>query len=50
MNYPQSAENRKGVNLRLTLLEDKTETIIQKHIAIKFVVLARRKIILNNAR
>ena len=30
MNYPQSAQNRKGVNLRLTLLEDKIETIIQK--------------------
>ena len=26
MNYPQSAQNRKGVNLRLTLLEDKIET------------------------
>ena len=50
MNYPQSAWNRKGVNLRWTLLEDKIETIIQKHIAIKFVLLTRRKIILNNAR
>lgn len=50
MNYAQSAQNRKGVDLRLTLLEDKIETNNRKTYRYQVCISNKKKNNLNNAR